>query len=57
MYDGDTVFALSVGNMEWDPVGIAAIAAEVVAESVKRAVLHAESVGEVLSVKDLTRDN
>lgn len=45
MYDGDTVFALSLGHAKADPVVLGAAAVEAVAEAVKRAVRLARSVG------------
>ncbi len=45
MYDGDTVFALSLGHAKADPVVLGAAAVETVAEAVKRAVRLARSVG------------
>ena len=52
MADGDIVFALSTGNQNGDLDTIAAVAAEVVAESIRKAVMAAESVGELISVQD-----
>lgn len=43
-FDGDTVFALSTGRREADPVALAAAAVEVVARATVRAVLRAESL-------------
>ncbi len=56
MADGDIVFALSTGNERGDLNAIAAVAAEVVAESIRRAVLAAESVGSIASVREFRRD-
>ncbi len=40
-YDGDTVFALSTGEEEVDPISLAALAVELVAQAIRRAVLAA----------------
>ncbi len=56
LVDGDAVFAVSVGELECDPVVVGAVAAEVVAESIKRAVLQAKSIGHILAVQDLNRN-
>lgn len=45
MYDGDTVFALSLGSAHADQIVLGAAAVEAVAEAVKRAVRLARSVG------------
>jgi len=47
MYDGDTVFALSLGHARADPIVLGAAAVEAVAESVKRAVRLARTVAGV----------
>ncbi|MGE5559472.1 MAG: P1 family peptidase [Chloroflexota bacterium] len=53
MYDGDTVFALSYGNLPGDVSIVGAIAAEVLAEAVKRAVLAATGVAGIRAARDL----
>lgn len=58
MYDGDTIFALSLGKKKADVNLIGAYAAEVVAESIVRAVRAAESAGGCPALADLkTNDN
>jgi len=52
MYDGDVLFALSLGDKESDINLLGAVAAEVVAEAIGRAVLKAETLGGLPSVKD-----
>lgn len=49
MVDGDTVFALSIGDKSCDVSTLGTVAADVVAESIKRAVLKAASLGGVPS--------
>ncbi len=45
MYDGDVVFALSTGDKEKEVSIIGAVGSEMVAESIKRAVMAAETAG------------
>jgi L-aminopeptidase/D-esterase-like protein len=45
MFDGDTLFALSVGNVKADVSTVGAFAAEVMAEAIVRAVRAAKSAG------------
>lgn len=52
--DGDTIFALSLGDRPGDPTSIGAIAAEVTARAIVRAVLAAESIYGIPAVRDLT---
>lgn len=52
MYDGDTVFALSLGNAKAHPVVLGAAAVEAVAEAVKRAVRLARGTGGVPGLAD-----
>jgi len=47
LFDGDTVFVLSPGDAEVDPVSLGSAAVDVVAEAVKRGVLRAKSAGGV----------
>jgi L-aminopeptidase/D-esterase-like protein len=47
LYDGDTVFALSLGRAGADPISVGAAAVEVVAEATKRAVRTARGAGGV----------
>ena len=53
MYDGDTLFALSIGTERADLSLVGALAAEMVAEAIVRAVQAAESAGGVPSWRDL----
>jgi len=52
-YDGDTVFALSLGEQKGDLGRIGAIAAEVLAEAVLNGVRAAESLAGLPAVRDL----
>jgi L-aminopeptidase/D-esterase-like protein len=52
MYDGDTIFALSLGDKTGDISTIGAIAAELTSEAIKRAVTQAETLAGVPSIKD-----
>ncbi|GBC78499.1 putative aminopeptidase [bacterium HR08] len=55
-FDGDTLFALSTGQVRGVDLGlVGALAAEVVAEAVVRAVLKAESVPGYPAARDLLR--
>lgn len=53
MYDGDTIFALSAGDLPGDENLIGACAAEAVADAVINAVKSAVSMGGVPALKDL----
>jgi L-aminopeptidase/D-esterase-like protein len=53
MLDGDTLFAISTGKKKADVNVVGAFGAEVVAEAIKRAVLAAEAIGGLPSVRDL----
>jgi L-aminopeptidase/D-esterase-like protein len=53
MYDGDTIFALSLGDKTGDTTTIGAIAAELTSEAIKRAIIHAETLAGVPSIKDI----
>jgi L-aminopeptidase/D-esterase-like protein len=53
MWDGDTIFALSKGSVDADLNLASLMAAEAVATAVRRAVLNAVSLGDVLSLRDL----
>lgn len=55
MYDGDVLFALSLGDKESDINLLGAVAAEVVAEAIVRAVLKAETLGGLPSVRDFVK--
>lgn len=53
MYDGDAVFALSTGQLKGDVTVLGALAAEVVAEAIVRAVTLAIGLGGVPAVREL----
>ncbi|GAW92884.1 P1 family peptidase [Calderihabitans maritimus] len=53
MYDGDTVFAVSLGEVEADVSLVGSMAAEVLAKAVRRAVLCAQSAGGVPAASEL----
>ncbi len=55
MYDGDVIFALSCGKKKVDINALGSVAAEVVATAIIRAVLHAETMDGIPSVKELNR--
>jgi L-aminopeptidase/D-esterase-like protein len=56
MYDGDTIFALSLGDKTGDITIIGAVAAELTTEAIKRAVIHAETLAGVPAIKDMEGD-
>jgi L-aminopeptidase/D-esterase-like protein len=53
MLDGDTLFALSTGRRRVDVNVLGAFAAEMVAESIGRAIRMAETAGGVPALRDL----
>jgi len=53
MYDGDTMFALSLGEKMSDVTILGSVAAEIVATVIVRAILQAETVAGVPAVKDM----
>jgi len=55
MYDGDVIFALSCGKKKVDINALGSVAAKVVAMAIIRAVLQAETMAGIPSVKDLSR--
>lgn len=55
MYDGDVIFALSCGKKKVDINALGSVAAQVVAMAIIRAVLQAETMAGIPSVKDLSR--
>jgi L-aminopeptidase/D-esterase-like protein len=55
MYDGDALFALSLGQKEADLSALGAAAAEVVAEAIVRAIQKAEALAGVPAAKDVTK--
>lgn len=52
-FDGDTMFALSAGNLTVDPILLSMMAADVVAQAVIRAVKAAHSMGDLPAWRDL----
>ncbi|MEW6724275.1 MAG: P1 family peptidase [Bacillota bacterium] len=56
MYDGDTIFALSYGNLSGDVSIIGTVAAQVMAEAVRRAVLAACSVAGIPAAQDVKKN-
>ena len=55
MYDGDALFALSLGGKEADVSALGAVAAEVVAEAIVRAIQKAETLAGVPAAKDVSK--
>jgi len=55
MYDGDVIFALSCGKKKVDINALGSVAAKMVAMAIIRAVLQAETMAGIPSVKDLSR--
>jgi len=55
MYDGDVIFALSSGEKRADINVIGSVAVELVAAAVTRAVIQAETMAGIPSVKELSR--
>ena len=55
MFDGDTLFVLASGEQPADPIVIGAMAAEVVAEAIVRAVKLAESAAGLPAWRDLAK--
>lgn len=53
LYDGDTIFVLSLGDAKAHPLALGAAAAEAVTEAVKRAVRLAKSIGGIPALEDL----
>jgi L-aminopeptidase/D-esterase-like protein len=54
MHDGDTIFALSLGEKTGDITALGSVAAEVVADAIVRAVEQAETMAGVPAIKDMT---
>ncbi|PJF20737.1 MAG: peptidase, partial [Phototrophicales bacterium] len=52
MFDGDTIFALSTGEIPSHPTLVGAYAAEVVARAIRNAVRYATTVADVRSIND-----
>ena len=55
MYDGDALFALSLGEKEADVSALGAVATEVVAEAIVRAIQKAETLAGVPAAKDVSK--
>jgi len=53
MWDGDTAFALATGQVEADQRAVEAMAAAAVADAIRRAVLAAEGIPGIPSVREL----
>jgi len=54
MYDGDAMFALSLGEKVSDVTIVGSVAAEVVADAIIRAIQQAETIDGVTAAKDMT---
>ncbi len=54
MHDGDTIFALSLGEKTGDITVLGSVAAEVVADAIVRAVEQAETIAGIPAIKDVT---
>lgn len=52
MFDGDTIFALATGDIAADPTLVGAYAAEMAALAIRRAALHATTLGGVRAVNE-----
>jgi L-aminopeptidase/D-esterase-like protein len=55
MYDGDALFVLSLGEKEADVSALGAMATEVVAEAIVRAIQKAETLAGVPAAKDVSK--
>jgi L-aminopeptidase/D-esterase-like protein len=56
MYDGDALFAVSIGDSkEADSIALGAAAAEVVAEAIIRAIRSAATLAGLPAAKDIIR--
>ena len=55
MYDGDALFAISLGEKSADINALGSVAAEVVATAITRAIFQAETLGGIPAVKDLNQ--
>ena len=53
--DGDTIYAVSVGDVQADEDLVGILAAEVISEAIKRAVMSAESAYGFVAARDLER--
>jgi L-aminopeptidase/D-esterase-like protein len=57
LFDGDTIFSLSLGDLEADLNQIGVLAQEMVQEAVIRAISHADGLGLIPAWKDLSGNN
>lgn len=55
MYDGDALFALSLGERKADINVLGSVAAEVVAKAILRAILQAETVTGIPAIRDIKK--
>ncbi|MDY7019009.1 MAG: P1 family peptidase [Chloroflexota bacterium] len=55
LYDGDVLFALSLGEKKGDFMTLGAVAAEVVSAAILRGILQAEGMGGVPAAKDVKK--
>jgi L-aminopeptidase/D-esterase-like protein len=55
MHDGDTIFALSIGDRSCDVSCLGSIAAELVVTAIVRAVMKAETMAGVAAISDIDR--
>ena len=55
MFDGDVVFTLATGKVKTDVTIVGAVAAEVTATAIRRAVRIARSAGGIPAVTDINR--
>jgi L-aminopeptidase/D-esterase-like protein len=53
MYDGDVLFALSLGEKRLHLDALGSAAAEVVATAITRAIFQAETIGGIPAVREL----
>jgi len=53
MHDGDAIFALSLGDKSADVTVLGAVAAEVVADAIVRAVRQAETIAGIPAIRDI----
>ena len=53
IYDGDTIFTLSTGEVEADINAVGSLAAETMSRAIYRAIISAESAYNLKSCKDL----
>jgi L-aminopeptidase/D-esterase-like protein len=56
LFDGDVVFALSLGEEQADVNTVGTVAAEAVSQAIVRAITQARSLGGVLAAQDLAKN-